>query len=79
MLAVSAQVPYVFWILGGDLAPFAGAMSEQELMEVARAVPGTHSPAYALVISPTLAIGVEALITEVRTWLPAGPHPRPAT
>jgi hippurate hydrolase len=80
VLAASAQAPCVFWILGGaDPAPFATARSKQDLMEAARAIPSNHSPQYAPVISPTLAIGVEALMTAVGAWLPAGPHPRSVT
>lgn len=34
-------------------------------------VPSNHSPRYAPVIEPTVPIGVGALVTAARTWLPA--------
>ena len=73
ILAVAADAPCAFWGLGGaDPAPFAAATSEQELMAVVRTLPGNHSPLFAPVVTPTLSMGVEAFLTAVRTWLPAG-------
>ena len=73
ILAVAADAPCVFWGLGGaDPELFAAATSEQELIEVVRTLPGNHSPLYAPVVTPTLSMGVEAFLTAVRTWLPAG-------
>jgi len=70
-LAEAAGAPCVFWFLGGaDPAPFAHARNQHELMEVMREIPSNHSPQYAPVITPTLAVGVEALLVAVRTWLP---------
>lgn len=72
MLAQAAGVPCVFWYFGGaDPAPFAAAKSAEELLEVMRGVPSNHSPHFAPVIDPTLAFGVEALLTATRAWLPA--------
>ncbi len=72
-LAEAAGVPCVFWYFGGaDPAPFAAAKSHEELLEVMRSVPSNHSPHFAPAISPTLAFGVEALLTAVRAWLPLG-------
>jgi amidohydrolase len=71
ILADRAGVPCAFWILGGaDPAPFRAATSDAELMEVVRVVPSNHSPLYAPVIDPTLRMGVGALVTAVREWLP---------
>ena len=71
LLATAADVPCVFWLLGGaDPAPFAAATTEQQLLEVVRAIPSNHSPQYAPVIMPTLANGVTALVTAARAWLP---------
>ena len=35
-----------------------------------RDLPSNHSPRYAPVLQPTLATGIAALTTAVRTWLP---------
>ncbi len=73
ILANAAGAPCVFWILGGaDPAPFAAAKSEEDVLEVVRGVPSNHSPLYAPVIFPTLAVGVEALVVAACTWLPVG-------
>jgi hippurate hydrolase len=37
-----------------------------------RDLPSNHSPRYAPVLQPTLATGVAALATAIRTWLPPG-------
>nr|WP_175559142.1 amidohydrolase [Sanguibacter gelidistatuariae] len=69
-LATSAGAPLSYWLLGGtDPSPFTtGDMSDPALLTV----PSNHSPHYASVIEPTLTIGVTALVTAARTWLPAG-------
>ena len=36
-----------------------------------QSVPSNHSPKYAPVLEPTLTLGVTALVTATRTWLPA--------
>ncbi|MEU4803939.1 amidohydrolase [Actinosynnema sp. NPDC023587] len=71
VFATAAGVPLVYWLLGGaDPAAFAGATSLGTLREMATGLPANHSPHYAPVISPTLEIGVAALVSAARTWLP---------
>lgn len=71
VLSDAIGVPCVFWYLGGaDPALFATATTTYELMEVMRDIPSNHSPHYAPVVQPTLGIGIEALLTAVREWLP---------
>jgi amidohydrolase len=69
ILATAAGAPLSYWLLGGtDPALFTtGDMSDPALLSV----PSNHSPHYAPVIEPTLTLGVTALATAVRTWLPA--------
>lgn len=68
ILATAAGAPLSYWLLGGtDPSLFTtGDMTDPAL----RTVPSNHSPHYAPVIEPTLTIGVTALVTAVRTWLP---------
>ncbi|WP_350339517.1 hypothetical protein [Pengzhenrongella frigida] len=69
--AVEAGVPCVFWLLGGaDPADFGGATSTGEFAARAATLPSNHSPQYAPVIEPTLTIGVGALVSAARAWLP---------
>jgi hippurate hydrolase len=71
VLATAAGAPCVFWLLGGgDPAPFAGATSTEDMMDVLRDLPSNHSPHYAPVIDPTLDIGMSALVNAANTWLP---------
>jgi amidohydrolase len=73
VLAEAAGAPCVFWLLGGaDPGAFAGVTTEDELREVVRSIPSNHSPSYAPVLSPTLTMGVEALVTAAHAWLPLG-------
>lgn len=69
ILATSAGAPLSYWLLGGtDPSLFTtGDMTDPAL----RTVPSNHSPHYAPVIEPTLSIGVTALVTATRAWLPA--------
>jgi hippurate hydrolase len=70
VFALTADVPCVFWILGGaDPALFAGASTAKELLTVMAGVPSNHSPQYAPVIEPTLAVGVAALVAAAKEWL----------
>ena len=70
VLATAAQVPIVFWLLGGaDPALFAGAASFPEIAAVVGAIPSNHSPHFAPLPSPTLHIGVAALVAAAQTWL----------
>ena len=71
LLAEAAGAPCVYWFLGGaDGNAFAGATSEEELLEVVRGIPSNHSPAYLPVEAPTLTTGVEALVRAAHAWLP---------
>jgi hippurate hydrolase len=63
----------VYWLLGGaDPGHFAGVTSRAGIAAVVRDLASNHSPRYAPVLQPTLATGVAALATAVRTWLPPG-------
>ncbi|MBW4718507.1 amidohydrolase [Saccharothrix obliqua] len=71
VFATAAGVPLVYWLLGGaDPAAFAGAGTPGTLRELAAVLPANHSPKYAPVISPTLDVGVAALVSAARAWLP---------
>jgi amidohydrolase len=71
LFAVAASAPCVYWLLGGaDPACFADATTEADIAAAARGLPSNHSPLYAPVPQPTLATGIAALTTAVRTWLP---------
>jgi hippurate hydrolase len=60
-------VPTVFWFWGGgDPERFARAVAAGRLDQD---VPFNHSPKFAPVPEPTLATGVEALVTAALTWL----------
>ncbi|MCR6030755.1 amidohydrolase [Nocardioides sp. zg-579] len=69
ILATSAGAPLSFWLLGGsDPSLFTtGGLDDPAL----RTIPSNHSPAYAPDAEATLPLGVSALVTAVRTWLPA--------
>lgn len=70
LLALAAGAPLVFWLLGGaDPALFAGAGSVEEMTRVLVDLPSNHSPAFAPVPSPTLGIGVDALVAAARSYL----------
>jgi amidohydrolase len=72
VLADAAGAPCAFWFLGGsDPQLFAQAHSVADRSAVLRGIPSNHSSGYAPAISPTLALGVEALMVAVREWLPA--------
>ena len=68
VLATSSGAQLSYWLLGGtDPSLFTtGDMTDPALLTV----PSNHSPKYAPVIDPTLSIGVTALVTAARTWLP---------
>jgi hippurate hydrolase len=69
VLAGAAGAPLVFWLLGGaDPAVFADAASMPEMAAVIAGIPSNHSPHYAPVPEPTLALGVAALVAAARTW-----------
>ena len=72
LLAAAAGAPIVFWLLGGaDPTPFAAATGIEDIARIVRDVPSNHSPFYAPVVEPTLSVGVRALVTAARAWLPA--------
>lgn len=71
-LAEASGAPCAYWLLGGaDPAPFASVTTIEGLHEVLRTIPSNHSPSFAPVESPTLEMGVQALVTAARAWLPA--------
>jgi hippurate hydrolase len=73
LFAIAVGAPCVYWLLGGaDPGHFAGVTSMAGIAAVVRDLPSNHSPLYAPVLQPTLATGVAALVTAVRTWLPPG-------
>ncbi|WP_238421961.1 amidohydrolase [Gordonia sp. 'Campus'] len=67
ILATSCAAPLSYWLLGGaDPTLFTtGDMTDPALLKV----PSNHSPHYAPVIDPTLAIGVRAQVVAAQTWL----------
>jgi amidohydrolase len=70
LLASAADVPCVFWLLGGsDPAQFAGASSAEQIAARVAELPSNHSPLFAPVIDPTLSTGVSALVTAAQVWL----------
>jgi hippurate hydrolase len=70
VFALTAEVPCVYWILGGaDPALFAGATTPEQVLAVMADIPSNHSPKYAPVIEPTLGAGVAALVAAAREWL----------
>jgi amidohydrolase len=72
LLATAAGAPCVYWLLGGaDPGLFGAAVGSREhVMARVAEQPSNHSPLYAPVIEPTLSIGVGALVSAARTWLP---------
>ncbi|MFC6712483.1 amidohydrolase [Branchiibius cervicis] len=72
VLAEAAGAPLAFWILGGaDPALFKSATSIAELQRIVGELPSNHSPFFAPVITPTLQIGVAALLSAAKAWLKA--------
>lgn len=69
ILATAADAPLSYWLLGGaDPSLFTtGRLDDPAL----RTIPSNHSPHYAPILEPTLALGTQALTLAVRTWLPA--------
>ena len=67
VLATSAAAPLSYWLLGAtDPSLFSSAGKDGATPEV----PSNHSPRYAPALDPTLHLGVTALVTAARTWLP---------
>jgi amidohydrolase len=70
LLASAADVPCVFWLLGGsDPAQFAGASSAEQIAARVAQLPSNHSPLFAPIIDPTLSTGVSALVAAAQVWL----------
>ncbi len=66
-LATAFGVPYSYWFLGGaDPGAYAVAADGGT---VARDIPANHSPLFAPVPEPTLAVGVSALVVAALAWL----------
>jgi amidohydrolase len=66
LLAEAAGAPLVFWFLGGaDPQVVAAAVAAGT---VDSAIPSNHSPFFAPVIEPTIAMGVRALSAAARAW-----------
>lgn len=60
-------VPYTFWFLGGVDAELYRAAAEKGT--IAQDIPANHSPRFAPVIDPTLAIGVQAQVIAALSYL----------
>ncbi|WP_426574523.1 amidohydrolase [Aquihabitans sp. McL0605] len=72
LFATAAECPCVYWLLGGaDPAEFAGLTTIDEIAERVASLPTNHSPFYAPVPSPTIDLGIKALVAAARHWLPA--------
>ncbi|RLP77932.1 amidohydrolase [Mycetocola tolaasinivorans] len=70
MLAQAAGVPCMYWILGGgDPANFAGLSTPEEIAQRVSTLPSNHSPLFAPAITPTLPLGIQALVSAARAWL----------
>jgi amidohydrolase len=67
------NTPSVYWAVGGvDPQQYAEAEKAGRLNEI----PSNHSPEFAPVISPTLQVGIEAMLAAAGAWLtPAGAKP----
>jgi metal-dependent amidase/aminoacylase/carboxypeptidase family protein len=73
LLAAAAGAPCSFWLLGGaDPSLFAASTSVDEVMQVVSRQPSNHSPDYAPVLQPTLANGVDALVSAATEWFDRG-------
>lgn len=70
LLAVAADAPCVYWLLGGaDPAAFEGLEDIDAIRQRVDQLPTNHSPHFAPVIEPTLTTGVGALVAAARAWL----------
>jgi hippurate hydrolase len=71
LLALAANVPCCYWLLGGaDPTHFAGGKDFKAVEKIVAGLPSNHSPRFAPVIEPTVSTGVTALVCAARTWLP---------
>lgn len=70
LFAIEAGAPCAYWLLGGaDPVLFRDLTTMPELMQMVASQPSNHSPFFAPVIEPTLAIGVDALVAAAKQWL----------
>src|SRR5699024_11735147 len=68
--ATAAGAPAVYWLLGGaDPALSDGVQDAGALEQIMANQPSNHSPHYALVIEPTVVLGVAALVLAAKEWL----------
>ena len=65
----AADVPSVFWFLGGAEASLFAPPADP--LKVLASLPSNHSPMYAPQIEPTLQTGIEALVVSGMSWLGA--------
>jgi hypothetical protein len=67
------NVPSVYWAVGGtDRQTYAQAEKAGRVNEL----PSNHSPEFAPVISPTLRVGIDAMLAAAGAWLtPADAKP----
>lgn len=67
ILGSAAEVPSVYWFIGGfDPEAFAAAFAAGRLDED---IPQNHSSTFAPVIQPTLTVGVQTLVTAALAWV----------
>jgi hippurate hydrolase len=60
------SVPYVFWFVGGtDAAEYARAVRDKAVHKI----PSNHSPKFAPALHPSLATGLQAMLTAASAWL----------
>ena len=72
ILAKASGAACAYWLLGGaDPGHFSADHSLQDVVRTVGSPPSNHSPQYAPVISPTLAIGIGALHAAATAWLGA--------
>lgn len=70
LFAVESGAPCCYWLLGGaDPKLFADAKTFDEVAEILEEQPSNHSPHFAPIMEPTLANGVETLVTAAKHWL----------
>ena len=67
LFGIRGGFPCVFWFVGGaDPATFAAAAKANR---VSQDIPLNHSPHFAPIQSPTISVGVEAMLSAARVWL----------
>ena len=72
ILAKASGAACAYWLLGGaDPQHFSADHSLEEVVRTVGSLPSNHSPQYAPVIAPTLAVGIGALHAAATAWLGA--------